>query len=156
MRSANGRRRCIATSSIIGWAHKCYVICRVILDSDITGRLYVRFCGHFLQWQWQYSFMILFEGIMKTTASYLISKSRNLVKMCSLRIKIALLCPINRLAPGRYDTYFKFSIWSHRTVAWAHAVKFLLSELYWEEVNICLGSGLVPSGKKPLSEPMLS
>ena len=167
---------------------------------------------------------------MKTTVSYLISKSRNLVKMCSLRINIALLCPINPLAPGRYDTYFEiFNLitqssslgtrseisrkwmtlrWRHNgcdsvsnhqphhcllnrlfrcrskktsklratglcagnspgtgefpaqmassaenvSIWWRHHD----TALYWWEVNISSGSGLVPSGKKPLSEPMLS
>ena len=46
------------------------------------------------------------------------------------------------------DTYLKYFLW--------HCYQMNATTLHWSLVDIGSGNGLVPSGNKPLPEPMLS
>ena len=69
---------------------------------------------------------------------------------------------LNSLAPGRFEWNFKqvifkliFSGWWLRYSLWNYPQVILIGT-YWWQVNIGSGNGLVPSGNKPLPEPMLT
>ena len=69
----------------------------------------------------------------------------------------------NSLAPGKFERNMKyvifkrifFSDWWLRYLLWS-CPNMNVTGLYWWSVNIGSGNGLVPSGNKPLPEPMLT
>ena len=63
---------------------------------------------------------------------------------------------VNILAPGRCGVDFK-SITSLKFISWIDNLSNEdATEPHWWKVNIDSGNGLVPSGNKPLPEPMLT
>ena len=68
---------------------------------------------------------------------------------------------VNSLAPGRCGSNFKRAISKHVTILvhvhylWNCSQVDATEHLWWQ-VNIASGNGLVPSGSKPLPEPMLT
>ena len=69
---------------------------------------------------------------------------------------------INSLAPGRFELNFMYVILKLILVTdvWGISCRIALiwiaTGLHWWSVNIDSGNGLVPSGNKPLPEPMLT
>ena len=70
--------------------------------------------------------------------------------------------PINSLAPGKFEWNFSYVIFKRILVidGWDISCEIFLlwisMDLKWRSVNIGSGNGLVPSGNKPLPEPMLT
>ena len=68
-------------------------------------------------------------------------------------------CHINSLAPGKFEWNSNFQIdfsdWWLRHLLW-NCPNMNVIGLHWWSVNIGSGNGLVPSGNKPLPEPMLT
>ena len=68
---------------------------------------------------------------------------------------------INSLAPGKFEWNFRhniqtdFSVWWLQDFLW-NCPNMIVTGLHWWSVNIGSGNGLVPSGNKPLPEPMLT
>ena len=65
----------------------------------------------------------------------------------------------NSLAPGRFEWYFRYVIFKQILVTgdWGISCPDMnVIGLHWWPVNIGSGNGLVPSGNKPLPEPMLT
>ena len=69
---------------------------------------------------------------------------------------------INPLAPGKFEWNFRYVIFKRLFSDWW--LRYLLRNysnmhvtgLHWWSVNMGSGNGLVPSGNKPLPEPMLT
>ena len=63
----------------------------------------------------------------------------------------------NSLAPGKVEWNFEtdFSDWSMRHLLW-NCPDMNVTGPHWWSVNIGSGNGLVPSGTKPLPEPVLT
>ena len=68
----------------------------------------------------------------------------------------------NSLAPGKFEWNFRyvifqmdFSDWRLRHLLW-NCPNIHVTGLHWWSVNVGSGNGLVPSGNKPLPEPMLT
>ena len=66
----------------------------------------------------------------------------------------------NSLTPGKFEWNFKYVIFKRILVidGWdiSHCPYMNVTGLHWWSVNIGSGNGLVPSGSKPLPEPMLT
>ena len=66
----------------------------------------------------------------------------------------------NSLAPGKFEWKFRYAIFIRILVIDGWDISFEIAliwmslGLYWWSVNIGSGNGLVPSGNKPLSEPL--
>ena len=69
---------------------------------------------------------------------------------------------INSMAPGKFEWKFEYVIfeWIFVIDDWGFSCEITLVwmslGLHWWSVNIGSGNGLVPSGNKPLPEPMLT
>ena len=69
---------------------------------------------------------------------------------------------LNSLAPGKFEWNFRHVIFKQILVidGWDFSCEITLimkvTGLHWWSVNIGSGNGLVPSGNKPLPEPMLT
>ena len=63
--------------------------------------------------------------------------------------------PINSLAPGKFEWNFKYINFKQILVIDGCPNMNVIGLLWWS-VNIGSGNGLVPSGTKPLPEPMLT
>ena len=76
-------------------------------------------------------------------------------------IDLNIFMPLNSLAPGRLKWNFRYhfqansSNWRLRYLLW-NCPQMTVTALHWWSLNIGSGNGLVPSGNKPLSEPMLT
>ena len=69
---------------------------------------------------------------------------------------------VNSLAPGKFEWNFSYVIFKHilvidglRHLLW-NCHNMNVTGLHWRSVNIVSDNGLVPSGNKPLPEPMLT
>ena len=70
----------------------------------------------------------------------------------------------NSLAPGKFERNFRYQVCNFQTDFidwwWRHLLRncpnMNVTGLHWWSVNIGSGNGLVPSGNKPLPEPMLT
>ena len=68
----------------------------------------------------------------------------------------------NSLAPGKFEWNFRYLIFQIISVIDSWGISYELALMmngtrpYWWKVNIGSGNGLVPSGNKPLLEPMLT
>ena len=88
--------------------------------------------------------------------SYTVPQGQNSVN--ERRSKVRL----NSLAPGKFELKFyisnfqmDFSDWWLRHLLW-NCPNMNVTGLHWWSVNIGWGNGWVPSGNKPLPEPMLT
>ena len=71
-------------------------------------------------------------------------------------------CLINSLAPGKFEWHFRYLIFQILSmtngwcISYEIALRWMSLDLTDDKVNIGSGYGLVPSGNKPLPEPMLT
>ena len=78
-------------------------------------------------------------------------------------VTIVGLPQINSLAPGKFEWNFRYVIFKQifvidgwlKDLSW-NCPNMNVTRLQWWSVNIGSGNGLVPSGNKPLHEPMLT
>ena len=72
---------------------------------------------------------------------------------------VCLYWHVDSLAPGKFERNFRHVIFKQILVidGWGISCEIALNVtgLHWWSVNIGSGNGLVPSGNKPLPEPML-
>ena len=83
---------------------------------------------------------------------------KNIVFIHSLQVNMCFISLAdNSLAPGRFQFNFQanFSEWWLRYLL-RNCPQMNATKPYWWSVNIGSGNGLVPSGNKPLPEPMLT
>ena len=62
----------------------------------------------------------------------------------------------NSFAPGKIEWHFRYVIFEHIVVIDGWGPNMNVTGLHWWSVNIDSGNGLVPSGNRPLPEPMLT
>ena len=90
---------------------------------------------------------------------HVISLSKNLEMMIPSKSRRCSTRSINSLAPGRYSCKFQLVICkfiSRIDVLSISCPEANATRHHWWSVNTGSGNGLVPSGNKPLPEPMLT
>ena len=136
--------------------------CSSIMSIFLTAVLYAISC-HITQsynWAWLCCELIIkhiFE--MKVSLSY---NNRSPLTWGNtdfiLGHTLIIVSSINQLAPKRSDCNIKFAIFKLRTKKdiSSNSSKMNATRPHWWSVNLGSGNGLVPSGNKPLPEPMLT